>query len=103
MTTSVVIDSNLYISALVFGGPPQQLFDVLRRDEARIYISPFIVGEVSGTLARKFGWTPEALDEFLPPLWERCVIINPKIRLKAVPIPTTTMFWSALSPAPPSI
>ena len=80
--TSVVIDSNLYISALVFGGTPQQLFDLLQREKVRLYLSQFIIDEVSGTLVRKFGWTAENLEEFLPPLWERCTVIRPTLRLK---------------------
>jgi putative PIN family toxin of toxin-antitoxin system len=80
--TSVVIDSNLYISALVFGGAPQHLFDLLQREKVRLYLSQFIIDEVSGTLVRKFGWTPENLEEFLPTLWDRCTLIRPALRLK---------------------
>jgi len=80
--TSVVIDSNLYISALVFGGTPQQLFDLLQTEKVRLYLSQFIIDEVSGTLVGKFGWTPENLAQFLPPVWERCTVIRPTLRLK---------------------
>jgi putative PIN family toxin of toxin-antitoxin system len=53
--TNVVIDSNLYISALVFGGTPQHLFDLLQTEKVRLYLSQFIIDEVSGTLVGKFG------------------------------------------------
>jgi len=71
--TSIVVDSNLYISALVFGGTPQHLFDLLQTEKVRLYLSQLlIIHEVS----------PENLRQFLPPLWERCTVIRPTFRLK---------------------
>ena len=74
--TGVVVDSNLYISALVFGGLPQRLLDLLQSCHIPLFTSKSIIDEVSGTLGRKFLWTKQELEIFLPPLWERCDLIK---------------------------
>ena len=85
--TRVVVDANVYISALVFGGVPQQVLELISSRGLPLYISPSIMDEVSGTLAAKFNWTQGGLELFLPPLWDRCVIIKPTLRLKVCPDP----------------
>ena len=50
----VVIDSNVWISALVFGGNPRQIFDKAVRDGWTIVVSEEIFTEVRRTLAKKF-------------------------------------------------
>jgi len=83
--TGVVVDSNLYISALVFGGLPQQLLDLIEITGVPLHISSSIIDEVSGTLTRKFGWTEERVEEFLPPLWARCTLTRLGTRLSVCP------------------
>ena len=80
--TRVVVDTNVYISALVFGGVPQRVLELISSHGLPLYVSPSIMEEVSGILAAKFGWTKEELELFLPPLWGRCIIIKPTLRLK---------------------
>ena len=72
--TGVVVDTNVYISALVFGGVPQQALDLIYSQGLPLYISPFIMEEVAGTLSKKFRWTRQEIELFLPPLWERCIV-----------------------------
>lgn len=78
----VVVNTNVYISALVFGGVPQRVLELISSHSLPLYVSPSIMEEVSGTLAAKFGWTKEELELFLPPLWDRCIIITPTLRIK---------------------
>ncbi len=80
--TRVVIDTNIYISALVFGGTPQRVFDVIQSDGLVLYLSDFIKDEVTGTLSKKFNWTRHEVQTFLPPLWKRCVLVKPTVRLR---------------------
>jgi putative PIN family toxin of toxin-antitoxin system len=80
--TGVVVDTNVYISALAFGGVPQRALELISSNGLPLYISPSIMDEVSGTLAAKFDWTKAELELFLPPLWDRCIIIKPTLRLE---------------------
>ncbi len=52
----VVFDANIYISALVFGGPPRSAIEIVRRRECQGFVSPPIVDEVREVLIRKFRW-----------------------------------------------
>lgn len=80
--TRIVIDSNVYISALVFGGVPQKVLDLIQGQSLGLYISKSIMDEVAGVLFRKFDWASEEIDRFLPTLWERCIIVRPTITLR---------------------
>lgn len=81
--TRIVVDSNVYISALVFGGVPQAVFDVIEsRDTLDLCVSRPIMEEVAEVLARKFDWTPTELQGFLPPLWRRCVVVAPTVAVR---------------------
>ena len=56
--TRIVVDTNVYISALVFGGVPQRVFELIESLGHGLCISQPIMDEVAQVLARKFGWTP---------------------------------------------
>jgi putative PIN family toxin of toxin-antitoxin system len=80
--TRIVVDSNVYISALVFGGVPQRVFDIIQSQGHGLCISQPIMDEVAGVLVRKFDWTQAELDAFLPPLWQRCMVVAPTAAVK---------------------
>ncbi len=49
----IVVDTNVYVSALNFGGVPDQVLELARR-RIELFISMPIVREVGGVLKRKF-------------------------------------------------
>jgi len=79
--TKVVVDANVYISALVFGGVPRKVLDVIQNGGHELYIAQSIIDEVKGTLIEKFKWTDLGIEDFLPPLWRRCIVVAPTIKL----------------------
>ncbi len=64
--TRVTLDSNIYLSALVFGGKPMRLIEMAVEGEIEVAISDPIIEEVRGNLQKKFGWSDaraaEAID-----------------------------------------
>lgn len=50
----LVVDSNVWISALVFGGAPRQVFEGIVRDGLRLVVSAEILTEVRRVVAVKF-------------------------------------------------
>ena len=62
----VVVDANVYISALVFGGVPQQVLDLISGRDLDLYVPHPIIEEVTGTLVEKFNWTQRDVKAFLP-------------------------------------
>jgi putative PIN family toxin of toxin-antitoxin system len=62
----VVADSNVVISAIVFGGVPEVIIGLARDGRIELYLSRFILEEIAGVLSRpKFGWQPEDIAEAL--------------------------------------
>lgn len=59
---SVTADTNIYISALNFGGPPERVLDLARSGEIRLAISDAIQEEVASVLRLKFDWSEEAIE-----------------------------------------
>ena len=52
----VVLDSNVYISALLFGGVPRQLIALVENGFVELYTSKQIQREVERVLEVKFSW-----------------------------------------------
>lgn len=50
----LVVDSNVWISALVFGGAPRQVFEVIVHDGLRLVVSAEILTEVRRVVGAKF-------------------------------------------------
>ena len=55
--TRVTLDSNIYLSALVFGGKPMRLLEMAVEGEIEVAISDAIIEEVRGNLQTTFGWS----------------------------------------------
>ena len=73
----VVLDTNVIVSGLNFPGNERQLLNLARRGRFEWYLSPFIVDEVAGVLARKFGWAEARLSQALSMLRESATVIEP--------------------------
>ncbi|MGA7521816.1 MAG: putative toxin-antitoxin system toxin component, PIN family [Acidobacteriaceae bacterium] len=58
---SITADTNIYVSALNFGGPPDRVVELARAGRIRLTISEAIRDEVSRVLGAKFGWKDEAI------------------------------------------
>jgi len=81
---AVTPDSNLYISALIWGGKPQQLLERALARKVRLFISDTIMDEVLEVLETKFNHSPKRLaleKEYIGKCTVRCV---PKVRLDVV-------------------
>lgn len=59
----VTLDSNIYLSALVFGGKPMQLLEMAVDGELEVAISDPIIEEVRRNLQTTFGWSDEHVAE----------------------------------------
>lgn len=70
MKLRVVIDSNVYVSAIVFGGTPRSVLTLAELGRFEIFTSAPIRQEVERTLEQKFEWPREKIDRACKPLWE---------------------------------
>ncbi len=65
----IVLDTNVIVSALVFGGLPRQILELAEAGWWEFCYSDAIRKEVRRVLEGKFGWSNSKLDEILPVLW----------------------------------
>ena len=61
----VVADTNIFISALNFGGTCDEVLSLARRNRIVIFVSPPILQEIQGVLRVKFGWSASKTREAL--------------------------------------
>jgi len=80
----VTVDSNIYVSALHFGGPPDKFLDLARARVIHLTISDDILAEVTRVLRDKFGWSEEALSMAQARIADFTVRVAPAQKLDAV-------------------
>ena len=81
----VVLDTNVLISAILFGGKPRQILEKAIRGEIRLCLSEPILEELKGVLQRsKFDYSPETIQFILTELMGIADFVNPSETLNVV-------------------
>jgi putative PIN family toxin of toxin-antitoxin system len=80
----VVADTNVYISAIVFGGNPEEIRRLAREDKIELMVSENILAEISGVLKRKFEWSDWQISEVIKDIREFTTLITPSITLSVI-------------------
>jgi putative PIN family toxin of toxin-antitoxin system len=74
----VVLDTNVLVSALHFGGRPRELLDIARHGQFEIFLSPFILNETERVLREKFHWEPKLLKLALSKIRSVATMVEPQ-------------------------
>ena len=74
----VVVDSNIYVSALLFGGKPRQVIALGESRLLDIYSSEPIKNEVEHVLRDKFRWSKERVAAATGYLWSLSRPVDPQ-------------------------
>jgi len=81
----VVLDTNVLISAILFGGKPRQILEKAIRGEIRLCLSEPIVEELRGVLGRsKFDYSPEMIQFILTEVTGIADFVNPSETIDVV-------------------
>jgi uncharacterized protein len=80
----IVADTNVIVSALVFGGVPRQVLEMADAGQCELFYSAAIQDEVQRILAGKFGWDESRLRQVLPPFWSMGEMVVPRATVHAV-------------------
>ncbi|MBI2863307.1 MAG: putative toxin-antitoxin system toxin component, PIN family [Chloroflexi bacterium] len=81
----VVIDTNVFVSALSHpGGPPAEVIDLLFFGEIEVYVSPFILAEVERILSQKFGLSAQSIRRALGSLTAVTHVIHPNTKVTVI-------------------
>jgi uncharacterized protein len=81
----VTADTNIYISALEFGGQPLQVLVAARRGLIRLDISNPLLDEINRVLRDKFAWSPDRLQRLALRLSGFTSLARPTRTIDAVP------------------
>ncbi|MCY4365245.1 MAG: putative toxin-antitoxin system toxin component, PIN family [Chloroflexi bacterium] len=73
----VVLDTNVIVSGLNFPGNERLVLELALRGRFELFLSWFILGEVSGVLTRKFGWDQEQVVRAVSALQNAATIVEP--------------------------
>jgi putative PIN family toxin of toxin-antitoxin system len=80
----VVADTNVYISALNFGGAADEVLALGRRNELAVYISAPILKEIDAVLVGKFNWSVANAREACAAIRAFTYLVRPQERLDVV-------------------
>ena len=72
----VVLDTNIYISAILFGGECEKLIQFLKEHNTEILISDFIFKEIELILRKKFHWNEHDIRITLYDIEKKTIIID---------------------------
>lgn len=81
----IILDSNIIISALFFGGKPHQILDLILNKEIVGIISPYIIFEIKDVLRRrKFEIDEEKIEEVEKLLKKYFQILSPETQVDKI-------------------
>ena len=72
----VVLDTNVFLSGLNFPGNERMVLELALRGRFGLFLSWYILGEVSGVLTRKFGWDQEGAVRAISALQNAATIVE---------------------------
>lgn len=85
----VVFDTNIYISAVVFGGNPRACLELARDGEIELFCSREILFELSGKMKAKFKWEDEDIFDLVEGIAKFAKVLKPRIKVNKIKIDPT--------------
>ena len=80
----VVADTNVYVSAIVFGGVCEEVLALARADLVALYVSPHILRELRDVLGGTFEWPPSHVREALAEIRALASVVRPARTLAGI-------------------
>ncbi|MDP2951456.1 MAG: putative toxin-antitoxin system toxin component, PIN family [bacterium] len=82
----VVLDTNIFISALLFAGKPMQILNLVRKQKIKLFISEPITAEVSRVLKEKFAWQDKNISKVLKKIKGISTTVFPGVNINIIAI-----------------
>jgi len=80
----IVVDTNVIVSALVFGGLPRKVLELAAEGACTIYFSAPIQAEVERILEEKFGWSRKEIVARCRLVWGWGTRVLPEVSLTVI-------------------
>jgi putative PIN family toxin of toxin-antitoxin system len=77
----VVLDSNVYLSALLFGGNPRTVLELAQARAFGLVISMSIIQEIESVLKTKFLWTDTMIRRAAAETWGTAHKVKPEMKV----------------------
>ena len=77
-SSRVVFDTNILLSAFLFGGNPEVLFEAVRAGKIELVASPGILTEFASILKNKFSWEDDDIRDAVTVIGRRAELVKPK-------------------------
>jgi len=89
----LVLDTNVIVSAIRFGGVPRVLWERCLKDKSIVLLtSPATISEISEVFTRKFDWAGSQVTELCQLLQQNSLMVHPSVPLRVVRDPNDDMF-----------
>lgn len=83
--TRIVLDTNVIISAIMFGGAPRKVFESVLSGKHRAYVSRILLDEIETVLSRpKFGLQVDIIQSIMREFQEIMDLVSPREFLKVI-------------------
>jgi putative PIN family toxin of toxin-antitoxin system len=80
-----VFDTNVLISAYLWGGVPRRALDIIRNERCELVLAQPAIEEFVRVLGyRKFGFSPEQIEPFVDDLTSHAIIVQPRHTVEVV-------------------
>ena len=80
----LVLDTNVLISAVLFGGTPEAIINLCRSGKAQLVTSDAVLAELSGVLRRKFGMESRQVVAIVEELRSSAMVVVPATTVNAI-------------------
>ena len=80
----IVCDSNVFFSAIVFGGLIEEILNAANNREIYLYTSNVLLLELARILKEKAGWEDYKINYAISGLKDLCFVVNPKIKVRII-------------------
>ncbi len=80
----VVADTNVYISAVLFGGRSEEIRKLAKEGKIELLISETIIAEIACVLKRKFNWFDWQISELTKDIRAITTLVTPILTLSVI-------------------
>jgi len=80
----IVLDTNVYVSALIFSGIPDEIIDLVREDRLELLVSPSILLELGRILREKFNFPRKEVFYALSEIRRIATVVTPNKKVNIV-------------------
>jgi len=80
----VVFDTNIFISAIIFGGNPEKCFEMAREGKMRLFTSREMLLELARKLDEKFGMRPESIKRTIEGIAKFAEVVKPRSEVSVI-------------------